>query len=381
MKITLTLIFLLSIATAYSQDFTEQSRIHNDFSFMVYRASLKDTSNLFISPYSIRLALLATAEGSKGETKSQYDKLIGSYGGAKSFIKEMNSDKLDVANSLWANQEIKIKDEFIKASQTKFNSEIFTFNPNNTKEASTRVNKWVSQKTHDRIKEMDGPTSNTVLIVLNAVYFKDKWSIPFNEKATKLQKFHAINGKTQNLPTMYSNEEYLYYEDGNLQALTLSYDSDFDIIVLLPIDRKGLKKIEAKADASVIKKIVANSARHETKVYLPKFKFTSELYLISALKERGFAPMFSPSANYTGITDEVQIVPSEVIHKTFIEVNEKTTEAAAVTEVSMVGWGGAPQERPEPKIFKADHPFMFLIVKRSTQGIVFAGRFAKGVNK
>lgn len=365
MRYCLSLLFCLASSLGICQQ--------NRFSLQIYKASIVDSSNLFISPYSVREALLVLGTGARGSTRKELDSLIGS-GGID------HAQRLEVANSVWTNNHIHIKTDFVQRVTDDYHSEHFSFNPANVNEAGDRVNKWVTEKTHGKINDMPGPQPGDAVVIINAIYFKGSWSVRFRKRQTKPRSFNAIDGTRQELPTMFSNEMYRYFENEDLQALSLPYKDDFEMTVLLPRKDVSLKDIEATMDNATIDNIRRGLRSHPVSVFLPKFELKTEIDVRSSLETAGFVKVFSSTADYTGITEDSHVVPGALIHKTFISIDEKQTEAAAVTEmVVTAGPGpGDPSSPPEPRIFRADHPFMFLLTDTMTGDILFIGRFVKG---
>ncbi len=386
----ITIVCCCVVSSGFCQDLSDQTRIHNNFSLQIYRSTVAENENLFISPLSIRVALLAASAGARGDTKKQYDAIVGNFDDAKQFLSEISGmsdqldlfgprNKLEIANSVWTNNSIHIKDEFIKTLRNNFSSEQFGFNPKDPRQAQDEVNNWVSEKTHGRITNMPGPGEHDACVIINAIYFFDKWQRRFKVKQTKPRTFHDTNGSKQDFPTMHSHDEYLYFENAELQALTLYYESQLEMIVLLPRRNDGIKGLEKMLDNTLVQQVAHSSNPHPVDVFLPKFKLRSEIGLPSGVDDP-LDPLFSATADYSGIAEPSPGIGG-VIHKTFIEIDEKKTEAAAVSEIAITtGRGGELPPPPEPKVFRADHPFMFLIVDKMYGGIVFAGRFVKPEN-
>jgi serpin B len=390
MKTRLTSILCILVSLAMAQRDDKQAEIHNNFSLKVYKATATGAENLFISPYSLRIAMLAASAGANGETRIQFENLVGNFAQANGFLREISGNEeldffykrnpLEVANSVWTNNSFSVKDSFVKTLKNDLHSDHFSFNPTEIHEVATRIDSWVDEKTHGKITNMPPPGPGSACIIINAIYFQDKWRISFKNRKTKLRTFRAIDGTKQELPTMFSDEMYNYYETPDMQALRLGYESQFEMIILLPRKDSGLKDLESTIDHQLIRDIQIRSTGHPVSVFLPKFKLKNEIEMTSILADNGFADLFAENADYTGISEAPGVSPGSLIHKTFIEIDEKQTEAAAVSEFVVVGAGrnAEPPPPPEPKVFRADHPFMFLIVDSYTKGIVFAGRFVRG---
>lgn len=406
MKKTLILIFTIIVSTnVFSQELLVES--NNDFSFKIYRATKPDSSNFFISPFSLNIALSIANEGAKTSTRQEMDNLlsIGNINNRAYEYKKMiqkttdlydsdfksciewsedktSKNEIFLANSLWINDAVNIDARFIENINQNYKSEIFSFNKHNVISANKELNVWISKKTNEKIPEIKGLNKDIMLSIVNAIYFMGEWNIPFDIKKTKEKKFHTLNREKIDVKYMRDQSHYRYYEDSDIQSIYLPYKChQFSMIVILPQKRYGIIDIENKLDREYFKNIDSLSYSHEVILSFPKFKIESEILPKDEIIEMGYPIMFSDKADFTGlsITDSLKI--NEIIHKTFIEIDEKKTEAAAVTKVDMVvigyGAGGDPPPPPPPKIFNADHPFIFLIVDNRTKAILFTGRFVK----
>lgn len=406
MKRTLILLTGMTITLIiYSQEKLVNS--NNDFAFKIYKAAKPDTSNFFISPFSINIALSVANEGAKSTTRQEMDRLLSLqdindrtslyndlirkttdiYDSDYKSCIELSGDRtsrnsLFHANSLWINDSFQIDNDFKKNIEENYKSEIFSFNKYNVSSANKKLNYWISEKTNNKITEISGLDKDIMLSIINAIYFMGEWNTPFDTKMTKVKKFHTIKKEKVDVNYMRDQSHYFYHEDNEIQSIYLDYKChQFSMIVILPRERYGILDIEKKLDPDYLKKIKQSSYFHEVILSLPKFKIESEILPKEEIIKMGCTRMFSNKADFTimSITDSLKI--SRIIHKTFIEIDEKKTEAAAVTKVDMVvvgyGAGGDPPPPPPPKIFNANHPFIFLIVDNRTDAILFTGRFVK----
>lgn len=366
MKKTLILIFTIIVSTnVFSQELLVES--NNDFSFKIYRATKPDSSNFFISPFSLNIALSIANEGAKTSTRQEMDNLLSigninnrAYEYKKLIQKttdlydsdfksciEWSEDKTSkneifLANSLWINDAVNIDARFIENINQNYKSEIFSFNKHNVISANKELNVWISKKTNEKIPEIKGLNKDIMLSIVNAIYFMGEWNIPFDIKKTKEKKFHTLNREKIDVKYMRDQSHYRYYEDSDIQSIYLPYKChQFSMIVILPQKRYGIIDIENKLDREYFKNIDSLSYSHEVILSFPKFKIESEILPKDEIIEMGYPIMFSDKADFTGlsITDSLKI--NEIIHKTFIEIDEKKTEAAAVTKVDMVviGYG------------------------------------------
>ncbi|MCK4339529.1 MAG: serpin family protein, partial [Candidatus Cloacimonetes bacterium] len=241
-------------------------------------------------------------------------------------------------------------------------------------DARNQINEWVEQKTKDKIKELIKPgilDPLTRLVLVNAIYFKGKWEKEFEKKLTKDTPFWLTPEDSIHCPMMQQKGSFNYCENDSLQILELPYlGDDLSMIVLLPREVDGLKKLENCLTIDNLNKWM-NVSYQEIKVYLPKFKITSGFSLGKTLYDMGMTDAFIPyKADFSGMNGSKELFISKVIHKAFVDVNEEGTEAAAATAVVMLK-AVAPKQ---PIVFRADHPFVFLIRDNHSGSVLFLGR-------
>jgi serpin B len=292
-----------------------------------------------------------------------------------------SKNSLFLANSLWINDEVSIEDSFINEIKANYHSDIFSFNRQNISLADEELNEWVSKKTNNKISEIPGFNKDIKLSIVNAIYFLGEWESGFDTKNNKKKKFYTIDKRKVEIDYMKKQYRYRYYEDSEIQSLYLPYKcNQFSMIIILPRKRSGILETENKLNINYVKKIDSLNSYSEVMLSLPKFRIESEIKPKEEIIKMGYPVMFSDSADFTGISSIDSLKIDEIIHKTFIEIDEKKTEAVAVSKVDMVivGYGrGNPPPPPPPKVFNADHPFIFLIKDKRTNAILFTGRFVK----
>jgi len=306
-----------------------------------------------------------------------------------------------VANSLWPQQDYKLLPEYLSLIEKYYEGSItpvdYKLNP---VAAAGMINKWVEEKTQDKIKNIISPGSlnpDTRLVLVNAIYFKGTWELPFKPDQTKDAPFYVSPDKEIQAPTMHQEKSFRYAESESLQILAMPYGQEFSqdpstrrikrypnrlsLIVLLPKETHGLKKLETQLSAENLTQWRSQLRGRPVILYLPRFKMTSTFSMAKTLTAMGMNDAFSKiKANFSGINgieggDEGLCI-NAVLHKAFVDVNEKGTEAAAATMVhmTMMGYGGDAPPPPPPVIFRADHPFIFLIQEDTTGSILFMGR-------
>jgi serpin B len=347
--------------------------------------------NLFLSPFSIQLALAMTAVGARGETRRVMADLIG----APESVDEQNRQyarllksvfgdekrpiQLVTANALWGQQGYHFKPAFQEAIAEFYDAALHVVNFRANPDGAVKtINAWVSEKTRARIKELLHRSlidNETCLILTNAIYFKGQWDSEFNKTATKDEDWHGSKD-TGKVPMMHQKGGYLYYENDSFQALDLPYKGrQLSMLIVLPRKKDGLPAFETEWAAGEPYRKVTEGLDHEdsVQVSLPRFKMETEFELSRVLCAMHAELAFSDDADFTGIGDEPMKI-SKVVHKAFVEVNEEGTEAAAATAVVMARCAGLAGPARQPKVFKADHPFLFVIRDRKTNAILFSGR-------
>jgi len=359
------------------------------FAFELYSklAAGKKDENLFFSPYSISTAIAMTYAGARGDTEKQMadvlhfnlpqEKLHPAFGSLEKALNEQGKKgvfELTVANALWGQKGFKFLDSFISLVNKNYSAGLSELDFAKDTEGSRKtINKWVEDKTKEKIKDLIKPgvlDAMTRLVLTNAIYFKGKWQFEFDKKDTKDSPFHITSEKKVTVPMMYMKKEFKHAKQDGLQVLQLGYKGDaLSMIVLLPEKIDGIEKLEKDLTIENLDKWLANLHEMEIEIYLPKFKFTSEFSLAEILQQMGMTDAFGGSADFSGMDGRKDLFISAILHKAFVDVNEEGTEAAAATAVVITLT--AVLEKP---VFRADHPFIFLIKDNSSGSILFMGK-------
>lgn len=403
MKKTL-LLWIVTLSSLYVNSQKNLVDSNNDFAFNIYKATKNDSDNIFISPFSLNLALSIANEGALGSTKVEIDRLLsieiadGKADLFKEFISrtinlqdsayyeciketedKSGGNALLIANSIWVNSKSTIEKPYIKTIKDSYFSEVFDFENEKIADANQKLSNWVSERTRNKIYVNNVLNPAIKLSIINAIYFKGEWDIDFKKKKTKEMIFHSLDGNRVKLDFMNNRTYYSYYEDANIQCVNLPYQcNQLSMFVILPKERLGINNFEINFSLEYFREIRKQSTNNEVILSLPKFKIESEIRPTNVISNLGFSTMFSSSADFTNISKVDSLTIGEIIHKTFIEIDEKKTEAAAITEIVIFGYGGGtPAALPPPKIFNANHPFIFMIVDNRTNAILFIGRFVK----
>lgn len=381
-------------STQYVPNASDTVGAANRFAFELYNQYKNTNDNVFFSPYSISSALEMTYEGARGKTASEMQSVfhfsadpsvrIPSFARLYSQINPQNASyQLSTANALWAQKDYPFDANYTKTIETYYGGKTTNLDfKTDTEGARQTINSWVSSKTNDKIPELFAKgTLNeyTRLVLTNAVYFKGKWDLPFKKEATQ-QKTFTVGDGTKSQCSMMNREDHLgYSETADYQAIELPYASnDLSMIVILPktgILAKILPSddIEKNLTSKTFNDLKRNLSSELVDVYLPKFKFDTEYNMNDTLSTMGMPTAFDANnADFSGMTGNLDLYIGIVVHKAYVDVNEEGTEAAAATGVGMKATSiAAPQQ---PKLFNADHPFIFAIVHNATGSILFLGK-------
>lgn len=339
--------------------------------------------NIFISPSSVAIALAMTYNGASGTTKQVMAKGLELEGLALPDINDSNlalktllenldpQVKLTIANSLWANQNISLNPEFLAKNQKFYQAQVTNLDFSNPGAAKS-INNWVSNNTDGKIKQIVTKVPpNQILFLINAIYFKGQWTKKFDPKQTTPYPFKLLSGRQKQVPMMSQSGDYSYYETENWQAVNLPYGKDRNIgfHIFLPKANSNLQTFYQELNVENWNLWMSKFRSREGSIRLPKFKIDYKVKLRKALTALGMGEAFSNKADFSGIGKQLAL--SGVTHKTFAEVNEEGTEAAAATSVGVV----ATSVRQKPKPFKmiVDRPFFCVIRDQQTGTILFMG--------
>jgi len=359
----------------------------------LYSRYKSEDGNMFFSPYSISSALAMTYEGARGKTAEEMQAVLHLPNDTEkihsdfvSINNELNkADKtyaLSVANALWAQKDFPFDDKYFNVVGEYYGGKVTNLDfKTDTENSRVTINNWVESKTNYKIKDLipKGVIYDTTRLVLtNAIYFKANWSKQFNVRDTTDGQFTLNSGASKTVKMMHETSVFNYGETSDLQILEMDYlGNDLSMLIILPKDN-NITKIENVLSNGNLDGWKSNMTDERVEVTLPKFKFENKYLMSNDLKEMGMQAAFDPTnADFTGmynknLTPDENLYISEVIHQTYVEVAEYGTEAAAATAVVMMT--SSAYEPEEPKIFTADHPFVFIIQQKDTGNILFIGR-------
>jgi serine protease inhibitor len=358
---------------------------NNGFGFRLYGrlAPTHPHQNVFTSPLSVALALEMTALGSAGSTSRAMSATLGlgsmpparlRYLAAALLTGLRSYDprvELSVANSLWSNTGAPIQPSFVDQAQHSFGAHLTTL-PFSDPASLRTINGWVSCATHGKIPTiLNQLNPSQVLILINALYFHGEWSSPFYKGETYRATFHAVTASRQ-VPFMHDTTYLPYLSTGNFQAVSLPFGRGrYSMVVVLPRPATNLSQVEGDLSATSWRGWMANLKGTEVKLSLPRFTIRNGFDLTNTLGTLGMRPALEGGANFSRMCVSGCHI-SQVIHKTYLQVNEAGTTAAAVTAIVATGGGGGPP--PHIEQMNVNRPFLVALRDRVTGSILFFGR-------
>lgn len=368
------------------------------FALAMYNLLRGSPENLFFSPLSIRSALGMAQAGARGETAAQMRSALRIsssgellHGAFAETIRRLNVGRggeyeMAVANSLWGQDGAPLRPEFLDLIAGQYGCAVNLVDFRSGSEAARlAMNQWVEQKTSYKIRDLipaGSLNSDTRLVLVNAVYFKGFWVMPFQRAATRDERFYLGNDREVRVPLMHQDAEVRYLQGAGYQAVDLVYrGGEMSLLVLLPKRKNGLENLEKRLSVQMLQSCASQMVSRRVRVFLPRFKISwGTVNLCDHLTTMGMHLAFHRyKADFSGINgrqppDEDSLFLSAVFHKAFIEVNEEGTEAAAATAITFP-FMAARRSKPQPvPIFRADHPFLYAIRDRKSGTILFLGR-------
>jgi serpin B len=382
--------FLLSILLAGAMPAAD-SRIMpamNAFTIASYKQLSRGDANLIASPFNIATVLSMALAGARGRTAeeiqsvlhvrydSTYDAALGALLADLTKAGNTGGNELHTANGLWVQKGFAIQPAFENTLANNYHAPLtpldFAANP---EAARSQINRWTEEQTKEKIKDLFPAGSldaRTRLVLTSAIYFYGKWQDPFVSSRTQPAPFTLPTGATMQADFMNQTSHFGYTETPSSQILEMRYAGTgiaFD--VLLPKTPNGLPAVEGLLTSENLTGWLGNLTDRNVQVSLPKFRAESGFSLGKTLSAMGMPTAFTDQADFSGIHTNGGLAISEVVHKAFVEVSEQGTEAAAATGMAM---RSAAMRMPEQAVvFRADHPFIFLIRDTRTGVILFIG--------
>lgn len=385
------------VAAAPQGDLQQAVRGQTEFAVDLYkRLGSQDQENLFLSPYSIAVALSMTYAGAEGDTAKAFDAVLHSGLAEPAHHRAMNDldaqlasrgtnakgtdgnpFRLKSVNQLFAQQGYGVEAPFLDTLALEYGANVRLLDFSGATEPSrVAINDWVEQRTENRIQDLLAPgiiKEDTRLVLVNAIYFNAAWAKTFEESLTQPGAFNLLSGGQKTVPFMSSLEMPARAAQVNgVEVFELAYDgNELSMLVMVP-PQGQFQAFEQALSAQVVEQHVAALKAELLELKLPKFETRSSKSLSQPLKDAGLGIAFSESADFSRITQAERLAITDVVHQAFVKVNEKGTEAAAATAV-VIGPTSVPVTRP----VVVDRPFVFAIRDNATGALVFLGRITE----
>ena len=369
---------LLSVLVLSVQAVASPSDVINTFALRAARELGRTESVYFFSPYSILSAFGMAYAGASGDTAQEIERALGFTQSLHEQLGEFmqdiaNTGQVSSANRVWLDETMSLNAEYQGILHRCYNSTAETLDIQNNPEASCRIiNGWANSRTNGKIptllSELDPATR---MIITNAVYFNAQWQTQFSKMKTTPEKFRD-GGKVSQVPMMkkYTHFQFGMFEGTKVVSIPYKGGRISMLVVLPPEDKPdALEGLTAK----VLSWWIGELQRYEVDLWLPKFKTEERYELSEVFKVLGVKKAFTDRADFSGMSSSEALKIDAVIHKTFIEVDEEKTEAAAVTAIPMMRATAAPVKTPRAE-FHADRPFVYFIMDTQTGTILFMGR-------
>lgn len=366
-------------------------KANNSFGLAIYRDLSRERGNQFLSPLSLSTALAMTLEGARSETASVIRQVLElpaedsvrqkGFAQIRQLINQPGrKSQLHLANAVWVQKDFPVLKNYLEIIAKFYDGRATNVDFINRREEARRmINQWTEEKTAGKIKDLIPPgviDHLTRLILTNAIYFRGLWLLPFNPEFTRPEKFYLTDAQEIEVPMMRllgDRARFPYMENEDLQMLELFYEGqDLSMLILLP-RQKDISSLESKLTLETLEVWKKELREERVDVYLPRFKMETKYFLKDKLGAMGMAVAFTSQADFSGINGRKDLFIQQVIHQAFVEVNEEGTEAAGATGVVI----GRTAYIPEKKyVFRADHPFIFLIQDKASEAILFLGRLS-----
>ncbi|HEV2211385.1 MAG TPA: serpin family protein [Verrucomicrobiae bacterium] len=383
-------LLLSSSAAAQSVHTNALAQANTAFGLELYQQLRPGAGNLFLSPYSISTCLAMIYAGARGQTETQMATVLHFPLDQHQLHRELfalqrqlnqaeqqTNIQLRAANALWTQQGHPFLPSFLRIAEREFGAQVNQADFRTQAEAVRHdINHWVADKTQGRIQDIlpaGIPDASTRLVLANAIYFKGTWANTFNTNATSMQPFRTSDAGDVQALLMHHQDELRYLETDLFQGVEIPYAGNaLEMMVLLPRQVEGIEQLGQALTAANLRQWENQITIRKVDLFLPRFKLQSSFELAQQLGTMGMPDAFHPGADFSGIDGQRDLYVSDLIHKAWVEVNEQGTEAAAAT-VGVMRMT-AVQRQPPPVVFRADHPFIFLIRDNRSGSLLFLGR-------
>ncbi|NWX15159.1 A1AT protein, partial [Aegotheles bennettii] len=365
-----------------------------DFGFRLYKHIQEESGNknIFFSPLSISTIFTMLSLGARSNTLSQLHKGLAFnlteveeqdiHKGFQRILQLLNDpqreDQLNMGNALFIDDRMKLLQKFLDDVTNFYYSEAISSNFQNSEEARKEINKYIEKKTHGKIVDLlGGLDPDTMMVMVNYIFFKGYWEKPFNNLATRDDDFFLDAKNSVKVKMMHQNKVFNIYRDKKLSCwvVEIPYKGNVTSLFILP-DEGTMKQVE---DA-LLKETVSNwlNSRKKRKIYLdlPKFSISGSYDVKRLFEKMGVTEVFSDQANLSGVAENTLLKVSKAIHKAMVDVSENGTEAAAVSVIEKVPLSA---EIPPPPYIKFNRAFLMMIIDKTTDGFLFMGKIVNPV--
>lgn len=357
---------------------------NNQFAFDLLRQHDAGDGNLFISPTSITSVLAMVYAGADNETKKQIQEALNllsddgkvhdGFAQLMSALNDSSNVEMSVANRIWIRDGMELAAEFKQIMNASYDAPFTLTDFSKVQDAVNQINQWVEGATNERIKDLlttDDVDGSTSMVLTNAIYFKGNWVSKFNPRLTRDDDFTGLGGGVSQIPMMNQRNEFLFGKFDQGKILEMPYQGDrYSMVYLLPENDESFETLKQEMDDSTLAKLLSQMARKKVQVRIPKFKSELKIKLADTLRQLGIIDAFQANADFSKMTSSEALYLDEVIHKTFIQIDEEGSEAAGATAGIMKR---ATAIEPDVEEFFADKPFFYMIRDRQTGAILFLG--------
>ena len=374
---------------------------NNAFAFQLYQRISPDNGNICIAPYGVFTALGIIHEGADGITKAEIGEVIKidlskndfypRYAQLNKILTYHPSSfpedfQLSIANSLWIQSSFPVLPSYLEFIDHFYRGDLrkvdFIKQPETAK---VQINRWVKDQTQGRISDIvqSQDLSDVRMMIVTAQSMRARWQQGFDQRITKNTPFFPENRKIVSIPMMTQTSRFNYLQTDELTLLEMPYikmkssDVSLSFVILLPKEVEGLEKLEKLLNPSFFQNHLLQATPRQVIASIPKFKIANTFSLKEALEQMGMKEAFTEDADFSNITGSKDLKVGKVAHKTYLNVDEKGTEAASATSVEMM----VTSTREDPILFRADHPFMYFIVDRFTNTLLFMGKYTSPLEK
>ena len=366
----------------------------NAFSMAFYKQMGQTGMNVFFSPWSISCAVAMLREGAQGTTANEIDGVFGfsandtmrqaCFASIYNKLNEINSDyQLKTANALWADNAYSVLGSYQTTLQNRYGAEARNLDFRGQPDPSRQeINKWVEDQTNKKIMDLLPPgsiTGATRLVLSNAIYFNGTWQKEFNVNSTYNGTFYINQTNDVKVRMMLradKNSDFNYYSNDDVQLLEMNYKGNTTSMIILLPRSNDIGGLESSISIDKVSSWLNKADVRQVEVHIPRFNLTLECKLKDTLKKMGMPTVFSDSADLSGIDGQPDVKVDEGYHKAFVKVDEKGTEAAAATAIVVAPTSSGGGGSPSPPVFRADHPFIFIIQDKRTGAFLFMGKVA-----